>query len=111
MSDFFSSVSKRTKNENEDKPVELNQKEKQDEKDKQEFEKGKQVTITLRKFKVDWKQFYPWPDYNNGKMFYLWCCEYGTLSNALSSFVTGGCTNLKIYMLRSHDISTGYNKR
>ena len=67
--------------------LELNQKEKQDEKDKQEVEKGKQVTTTLRKFRVEWKQLYPWPDYNNGKMFCLWCCEYGNLSNASSSFV------------------------
>ena len=112
LSDFFSSVSKWTSNENEDKTVEqleLNQKEKQDEKDKQEVEKGKQVTTTLRKFRVEWKQLYPWPDYNNGKMFCLWCCEYGNLSNASSSLVTAGCTNLKIDTLRSHDISTGHD--
>lgn len=42
-------------------------------------------------------------------MFCLWCCEYGNLSNALSSFVTGGCTNLKINTLRSHDISSGHD--
>ena len=78
LSDFFSSVSKRTRNEKEDKTVEeleLNQKEKQDEKDKQEVVKGKQVTTTLRKFRVEWKQLYPWLDYN-GKMFCLWCCEF-----------------------------------
>ena len=50
-----------------------------------------------------------WTGYNNGKMFCLWCCEYGNLSNASFSFVTGGCTNLKIDTLRSHDISTGHN--
>ena len=84
LSNFFLSVSKRTRNENEDKTVEqleLNQK---DEKDKQEIEKGKQVMTTLRKFRVEWKQLYPWLDYNNGKMFCLWCCEYGNLSNASS---------------------------
>ena len=42
--------------------LELNQKEKQDEKDKQEVEKGKQVTTMLRKFRVEWKQLYPWLD-------------------------------------------------
>jgi len=52
---------------------------------------------------------YPWLDYKDGKMFCLWCCEYGNLSNASSSFVTGGCTNLKISTLRSHDISTGHD--
>ena len=89
----------------------LNQREKQDEKDKQEVEKGKQVTTTgmLRKFRVEWKQLYPWLDYNNGKMFCLCCCEYGNLSDASSSFVTEGCTNLKIDTLRSHDISTGHD--
>ena len=108
LSDFFLSVSKRTRNENEAKTVEqleLNQKEKQGEKDKQEVEKGKQVTTMLRKFRVEWKQLYPWLDYNNGKMFCLRCCEYGNLSNDPSSFVTGGCTNLKIDTPRSHDIS------
>ena len=50
-----------------------------------------------------------WTVYNNGKMFCLWCCEYGNLSNASSSFVTGGCTNLKINTFRSHDISTGHD--
>ena len=114
FSDFFSSFSKQTRNKNEDKTVEqleLNRKEKQGEKDKQEVEKGKQVTTTLQKFRVEWKQLYPWLDYNNGEMFCLWCCEYGNLSNALSSFVTGGCTNLKINIdtLRSHDISTGHD--
>ena len=112
LTDFFSSVSKRTRNEKEDKTVEeleLNQKEKQDERDKQEVVKGKQVTTTLRKFRVEWKQLYPWLDYNDGKMFCLWCCEYGNLSNASSSFVTGGCTNFKIDTLRSHDISTGHD--
>ena len=109
LSDFFSSVSKQTRNENEGKTVEqleLNQK---DEKEKQDIEKGKQVTTKLRKFRVEWKQLYPWLEYNNGKMFCLWCCEYGNLSNASSSFVTGGCTNLKIDTLRSHDISTGHD--
>ena len=65
LSDFFSSVSKRTRDESEDKTVEqleLNHKEKQDEKDKQEVEKGKQVTTTLRKLRVEWKQLYPWLD-------------------------------------------------
>ena len=82
--------------------------EKQDEKDKQEVEKGNQVKTTgmLRKVRVEWKQLYPWLDYKDGKMFCLWCCEYGNLSNASSSFVTGGCTNLKINTLQSHDIST-----
>ena len=42
-------------------------------------------------------------------MFCLWCCEYSNLSNASSSFVTGGCTNLKTNTLRSHDISTGHD--
>ena len=42
-------------------------------------------------------------------MFCLCCCEYGNLSDASSSFVTGGCTNLKIDALRSHDISTGHD--
>ena len=92
LSDFFSSVSKRTRNENEDKTVEeleLNQKEKQYEKDKQEVVKGKQVTTTFQKFRVEWKQLYPWLDYNDGKMFCFWFCEYnGNLSNASSSFVT-----------------------
>ena len=60
LSDFFLSVSKQTRNENEDKTVEqleLNQK---DEKDKQDIEKGKQVTTLLRKFRVEWKQLFPW---------------------------------------------------
>ena len=60
LSDFFLSVSKQTRNENEDKTVEqleLNQK---DEKDKQDIEKGKQVTTTLQKFRVEWKQLFPW---------------------------------------------------
>ena len=56
-SDFFSSVSKRTRNENEDKTVEqleLNHKEKQDETDKQEVEKGKTgLRLCLRKFRVE----------------------------------------------------------
>ena len=46
LSDFFSSVSKLSRNENEDRTVEqleLDQKEKQDEKDQQEVEKEKQV--------------------------------------------------------------------
>ena len=111
LSDFFSSVSNWKRSErNEDKTVELlnlNQREKQDEKDKQEVEKGKQVTTMLWKFRVEWKQLYPWLDYNNRKMFCLYCCEFGNLSDASSSFVTGGCTNLKIDTLRSHDISTG----
>ena len=58
--DFFLSVSKQTRNENEDKTVEqleLNQK---DEKDKQDVEKGKQVMTMLRKFRVEWKQLFPW---------------------------------------------------
>ena len=38
-------------------------------------------------------------------MFCLYCCEYGNLSDASSSFATGGCTNLKIDTLGSHDIS------
>ena len=63
----------------------------------------------LQKFKVESKQLYPWLDYNNGKMFCLWCCKYGYLSNASSSFVTGGCAHLKIDTLQSHDISTGHN--
>ena len=113
LSHFFLSVSKWTRSErNEDKTVELlnlNQREKQDEKDKQEVEKGKQVTTMLWKFRVEWKQLYPWLDYKNGKMFCLCCCEYGKLSDASSSFVTGGCTNLKIDTLRSHDISTGHD--
>lgn len=99
---FFSSVSKRSRNGNEDKKVEeleLDQKEKQDEK---EVEKEKQVTTsrTLRKFRVERKPEYSWLDYKDGKMFYLWCCEYSNLSNASSPFVTRGCT------LRSPDIST-----
>ena len=60
LSDFFLSVSKQTRNENEDKTVEqleLNQK---DEKDKQDVEKGKQVMTMLRKFRVEWKQLFPW---------------------------------------------------
>ena len=60
LSDFFLSVSKQARNENEDKTVEqleLNQK---DEKDKQDIEKGKQVTTLLRKFRVEWKQLFPW---------------------------------------------------
>ena len=47
--------------------------------------------------------------YINAKMFCLCCCEYGNLSSASSPFATGGCTNLKIDMLRSHDISTGHD--
>ena len=46
FSDFFSSVSKLSRNENEDRTVEqleLDQKETQDEKDQQEVEKEKQV--------------------------------------------------------------------
>ena len=46
FSDFFSSVSKLSRNENEDRTVEqleLDQKERQDEKDQQEVEKEKQV--------------------------------------------------------------------
>ena len=88
LSEFFLSVSR---NGNEDETVEqleLDQKEKQDEKEKE-------VTTVLRKFRVEWKQLYPWLDYKDGKMFCLWCCEYSNLSNALSSFVTGGSTNLK----------------
>ena len=87
LSDFLLSVSKRTRNENEDETVEQLE-EKQDEKDKQEVEKGKQVKTTgmLRKVRVEWKQLYPWLDYKDGKMFCLWCCEYGNLSNASSSF-------------------------
>ena len=60
LSDFLLSVSKQTRNENEDKTVEqleLNQK---DEKDKQDVEKGKQVTTMLQKFRVEWKQLFPW---------------------------------------------------
>lgn len=45
LSDFFLSVSKQTRNENEDETVEQLE-EKQDEKDKQEVEKGKQVKTT-----------------------------------------------------------------
>ncbi len=71
------------------------------------WEKGNSLNYCmLRKFRVEWKQLYPWLDYKDGKMFCLWCCEYGNLSNASSSFVTGGCTNLKINMLQFHDIST-----
>ena len=73
LSDFFLSVSKRTRNENEDETVEQLE-EKQDEKDKQEVEKGKQVKTMLRKFRVECKQLYPWLDYKDGKMFCLWCC-------------------------------------
>ena len=60
LSDFFLCVSKQTRNEKEDKTVEqlaLNQK---DEKDKQDVEKGKQAMPTLRKFRVEWKQLFPW---------------------------------------------------
>ena len=69
LSDFFSSVSKRTRNGNEDETVEqleLDQKEKQDEK---EVEKEKQVTTTrtLRNSELQW---YPWLDYKDGKMFW-----------------------------------------
>lgn len=90
--------------------LELDQKEKQDEKDKQEVEKEKHVTTTLQKFNgIEWEQLYPWLDYKDGKMLCFRCCEYGNLSNASSSFVSGGCTNLKIDTLQSHDISTGHN--
>ena len=105
---FFLKISKQTRNENEGETVEQLEK-KQDEKDKQEVEKGKQVKTMLWKFRVEWKQLYPWLDYKDGKMFCLWCCEYGNLSNASSSFVTGGCTNLKINMLWSHYISTSHD--
>ena len=47
--------------------------------------------------------------YNSGKMFCLCCCEYGNLSSASCPFATGGCTNLTIDTLRSHDISTGHD--
>ena len=59
LSDFFLSVSKRTRNGNEDETVEqleLDQKEKQDEK---EVEKE----TLLWKSSVKWKQLYPWLDY------------------------------------------------
>ena len=70
LSDFFLSVSKRTRNENEDETVEQLE-QKQDEKDKQEVEKGKQVKTTgmLRKVRFEWKQLYPWLDYKMGKCF------------------------------------------
>ena len=54
------------------------------------------LSCTVQKFRVEWKQLYPWLDYNNGKMFCFWCCEYGNFSNASSSVITGRCTNLKI---------------
>ena len=86
LSDFFSSVSKRTRNENEDKTVEqlkLNQKASKMRKTSKKLRKGNRLpATTLRKFRVEWKQLYPWLDYNNGKMFCLWCCEYGNLTNA-----------------------------
>ena len=46
LSDFFLSVSKQTRSENEDETVEQLE-EKQDEKDKQEVEKGKQFKTML----------------------------------------------------------------
>ena len=90
LSDFFLSVSKQTRNENEDKTVErleLNQK---DEKDKQDVEKGKRVTTLLRKLKVEAVVSLAGVVYNSGKMFCLCCCEYGNLSSASSPFATGG---------------------
>ena len=81
LSDFFPSVSKQTRNEDQGEAVEqqeLDQKNRQEvEKDKQEVEKDKQVnTTTLWKFRVEWKQLYPWLDYKDGKMFCLWSYEY-----------------------------------
>ena len=50
--------------------LELDQKEKQGEKD---VEKKKQVMTTriLQKFRVEWKQWYPWLDFKDGKMIVL----------------------------------------
>ena len=43
-------------------------------------------------------------------MFCTWCEEKKNLSDASSSFVTGGCTNFCLESLRSHAGSVGHKR-
>ena len=65
-----------------------------------------------RKFSANWKKSFPWVKLSEdkSKMFCDICMLYPTLCDKDSKFVKGGCGNLHIKSLQTHDKSAAHQK-